>query len=69
MAYEENIQEVEAIIQDLLITLMDKYEDIVSPPQFLGVQTLAASEVIMRVTAETLPMRHLFIAQRIDAER
>jgi moderate conductance mechanosensitive channel len=68
VAYEENIQEVEAILQDLLIELNDKYEDVVSPPQFLGVQSLSPSEVIIRVTAETLPMRHVFIAREFRRE-
>ena len=58
VAYEENIQRVEQLIQDLLSTMQDKYEDIVQPPELLGVQNLGTSEVIIRVTAETLPMRH-----------
>lgn len=68
VAYEENIQEVEAILQDLLVSLKDKYEDIVKQPELLGVQTLAPSEVIIRVTAETLPMRHLYIARQLRRE-
>ncbi|MFB9989879.1 mechanosensitive ion channel family protein [Bacillus benzoevorans] len=68
VAYEENIQEVEALIQDLLLSLNGKYEEIVKPPELLGVQTLAPSEVIIRVTAETLPMRHLFIARELRRE-
>ena len=38
------------------------------PPELLGVQNLGASEVIIRVTAETLPMRHLFIARQLRKE-
>ena len=34
----------------------------------LGVQNLGASEVLIRVTAETLPMRHLFIARQLRKE-
>ena len=68
VAYEEDIQRVEAIIQDLLLSLKDKYEDIVNPPELLGVQTLAPSEVMLRVTAETLPMRHVYIARQLRRE-
>jgi small conductance mechanosensitive channel len=68
VAYEENIQEVESLIQNLLLSLNGKYEEIVKPPELLGVQTLAPSEVIIRVTAETLPMRHLFIARELRKE-
>ena len=68
VAYEENIQRVEQLIQDLLLTLEDKYEDIVQPPELLGVQNLGNSEVIIRVTAETLPMRHLAVARQLRKE-
>lgn len=68
VAYEENIQEIETILQDLLLSMKNKYEDIVKQPELLGVQTLAASEIIMRVTVETLPMRHLYIARELRRE-
>jgi small-conductance mechanosensitive channel len=68
VAYEENIQRVEQLIQDLLLSMQDKYEDIVQQPELLGVQNIGASEVIIRVTAETLPMRHLFIARQLRKE-
>jgi moderate conductance mechanosensitive channel len=68
VAYEENIQRVEQLIQDLLATLQDKYEEIVQPPELLGVQNLGNSEVMIRVTAETLPMRHMYIARQLRKE-
>jgi moderate conductance mechanosensitive channel len=68
IAYEEDIQRAEKVIQDLLSTLPDKYEDLVKTPELLGVQTLGASEVVLRVTAETLPMRHFPIARELRKE-
>lgn len=68
IAYEEDIKRVEQLIQDYLITITGKYEDIVKPPELLGVQVLGASEVVLRVTAETLPMRHLYIARELRKE-
>ncbi|MCA1054894.1 mechanosensitive ion channel family protein [Rossellomorea aquimaris] len=65
IAYEENIEEAEQVIQDLLITLPQKYEDLVNPPELLGVQTLGASDVVIRIVAETVPMRHWYIARMI----
>ncbi|WP_175989832.1 mechanosensitive ion channel family protein [Bacillus sp. Marseille-Q1617] len=65
IAYEENIDEAEKVIQDLLITLPQKYEDLVNPPELLGVQTLGASDVVIRIVAETVPMRHWYIARMI----
>ena len=37
----------------------------VTTPQLLGVQTLAASEVILRVIAEVEPMQHAVIARAL----
>lgn len=65
IAYEENIEEAEKVIQDLLITLPQKYEDLVNPPELLGVQTLGASDVVIRIVAETVPMRHWYIARML----
>lgn len=66
--YEEDIQKVEAIIQGLLLDLEQKYEDIVAQPELLGIQTLAPTEVVLRITAETLPMRHFYIARELRRE-
>ena len=61
IAYESDISEAERVIQELLLEIQDKYEDIVSPPELLGVQNLGASEVILRVTCEVEPMKHFHI--------
>ncbi|WP_064092092.1 mechanosensitive ion channel family protein [Rossellomorea aquimaris] len=68
IAYEENIEEAEKVMHELLLTLPQKYEDLVNPPELLGVQTLGASDVVMRVVAETTPMRHWYIARMIRKE-
>jgi moderate conductance mechanosensitive channel len=63
IAYESDIEKAEKVIQEFLGTLQDKYEDIVNPPQLLGVQMLGASDVILRIAAETKPMRHFAISR------
>ncbi|RLQ93974.1 mechanosensitive ion channel family protein [Falsibacillus albus] len=68
IAYEENIDEAEEVIQELLAKLPHKYEELVQPPELLGVQNLAASEVVMRIVAETIPVRHWYIARMIRKE-
>ncbi|OCA92049.1 mechanosensitive ion channel family protein [Pseudobacillus wudalianchiensis] len=68
IAYEENIEEAEKALEELLGTLQDKYEEIVAPPTLLGVQNLAASDVILRIAAETTPMNHWYIARMIRKE-
>lgn len=68
IAYEENIEEAEKVMQDLLLALPQKYEDLVNPPELLGVQTLGASDVVVRIVAETVPMRHWYMARMIRKE-
>ncbi|RDI40883.1 mechanosensitive ion channel family protein [Falsibacillus pallidus] len=68
LSYEENIEEVEKIINDLLLKMPHKYEELVQPPELLGVQNMAASQVTVRVVAETLPMKHWYIARQLRKE-
>ncbi|PDM39479.1 MULTISPECIES: mechanosensitive ion channel family protein [unclassified Geobacillus] len=68
IAYEEDIEKAEEAIRELLPQLPAKYEDMVAPPELLGVQNLASSEVVMRIVCETKPMRHISIARAIRKE-
>jgi moderate conductance mechanosensitive channel len=68
IAYEEDIEKVEEAILELLPQLPAKYEDMVAPPELLGVQNLTNSEVVMRITCETKPMRHVSVARAIRKE-
>ena len=65
VSYESDIQAVENIIKEFLQDLPNKYEELVSIPNLLGVQSLAASEVILRVVAETLPYQQHGVARNI----
>lgn len=65
IAYEENIAEAEQVIGELLETLQAKYPEIVETPKLLGIQMLAASDVTLRITAETTPMNHYYVARMI----
>ncbi|WP_438823990.1 mechanosensitive ion channel family protein [Bacillus sp. JJ1773] len=68
IAYESNINKAEKVLQELLENLPEKYEDMVKPPEILGVQTLDVSNLTIRVTSETLPMRHFYIARQLRKE-
>lgn len=68
IAYESDIVKAEKVLQELLEKLYVKYEEIVKPPEILGVQALGASDILIRVTAETLPMKHFFIARQLRKE-
>ncbi|WP_421382428.1 mechanosensitive ion channel family protein [Bacillus salacetis] len=65
IAYEENIEEAEKVLSEFLQTLPQKYEELINPPDLLGVQTLGASDVVMRIIAETAPMQHWAMARKI----
>ena len=66
VSYESDIQAVENIIEEFFARLPNKYEELVKHPSiYLGVQSLAASEVILRITAETLPMSAHGVARNI----
>lgn len=68
LAYESDISKAEKVLQDLLEKLPEKYEEMVKPPEILGVQTMDVSNVTLRVTSETLPMKHYYIARQLRKE-
>lgn len=68
ISYESDIDQAERVIEELLEELPAKYEDMVTKPELLGVQTLAASEVVLRVIAEVAPMKHAIIARALRKE-
>lgn len=65
VAYEVDIPKAEELINQFLSELPDKYEQLVKIPELLGVQNLAASEVVLRIMAETKPMQHFSVARII----
>nr|WP_230203717.1 mechanosensitive ion channel family protein [Bacillus massiliigorillae] len=68
IAYEGDIEKAERVINHMLEGMPDRYEDLVKAPELLGVQSLGPSEVVLRITAETVPMRHFFMAREIRKE-
>jgi small conductance mechanosensitive channel len=65
LGYEADLKKVETLIEDVLKTMPEQYEEIVSPPSILGIQQFGVSEVVLRVTAETLPLKNAYIAREI----
>lgn len=65
VAYETDIPQAEELIREFLAALPAKHEQLVKEPELLGVQNLAASEVILRITAETKPMQHFAVSRII----
>ncbi|MDQ0482075.1 mechanosensitive ion channel family protein [Guptibacillus hwajinpoensis] len=65
IAYEEQIQEAEAVIIDLMDELYEKFDAMIVKPEYLGVQDLGSSEVVLRIISEVQPMEHWVIGREI----
>ncbi|OZS78988.1 mechanosensitive ion channel protein MscS [Tetzosporium hominis] len=65
VAYESDVDEVERLINEFLDTTLEKYPELVARPDLLGVQALGASDVVMRISAETLPMNHFKVGRML----
>ncbi|WP_347548216.1 mechanosensitive ion channel family protein [Pseudalkalibacillus hwajinpoensis] len=68
IAYEEQIQEAEEIIIELMDELYKKFDAMIVKPEYLGVQTLGPSEVVLRIISEVQPMEHWAIGREIRKE-
>jgi moderate conductance mechanosensitive channel len=65
IAYEGDIEYTEKVLQEYLETTTEKYPELVKAPELLGVQQFGASEVVLRIVAETLPMKHWYIGRQL----
>lgn len=68
IAYEEDIDAAEKVISELLQELPARYESMLNVPELLGIQTLGASDVVMRIICEVPPMEHWAMARVIRKE-
>ncbi|MDY0394713.1 mechanosensitive ion channel family protein [Virgibacillus halophilus] len=66
--YEADVFKAEKVIEEIVASLPDKYEEIISVPSIIGVQTLEDSYFVIRVTAETLPVYQWAGARMIRKE-
>ena len=53
IGYEVDINRAETLLEEFLTTLPIGYGGLIAKPTLIGVQDLAVSEIIFRVTAET----------------
>ncbi|MBT2684863.1 mechanosensitive ion channel family protein [Bacillus sp. ISL-37] len=65
IAYEGDIEYAEKVLQEYLETTTEKYPELVKTPELLGVQQFGASEVVLRIVAETLPMKHWYMGRQL----
>lgn len=66
--YGEDLVKVEQIISDFLPVLAEKYPVIEGLPEYLGVQTLDDSAVIIRIVARTLESNRFQLTRTMNRE-
>ncbi|WP_346014174.1 mechanosensitive ion channel family protein [Sporosarcina sp. E16_8] len=65
LGYETDIAKTEKLLEEYLANLSVGYEALISQPIIVGVQDLGASEIVMRITAETQPVMQYAIARQL----
>ncbi len=65
IAYSSDIAKAEKLIESYLKALPAAHEEIVTEPTLLGVQNVVGAEVTLRISVETLPMKHFPISRMI----
>lgn len=68
VAYEADIDRAISIIRDTALKVYEGNENMVKEPEVLGVQTLGASDVVLRVVSECKPNTHFAVARELNAE-
>lgn len=66
--YDSDVELAEKVISELLKGMPGRYEDMVKPPELLGIQTLNPTEIVLRVLAEVQPTRHWYIGRVLRKE-
>ncbi|WP_144552074.1 mechanosensitive ion channel family protein [Bacillus sp. X1(2014)] len=65
IAYGEDIAKAEKVIEEAIQYMPAQYEELVKPPELLGIQTMGATEIVLRVVAETQPMKQAGVSRMI----
>jgi len=68
VAYEEDLERVNHVIENILNDLYKESQEIVKPPEILGIQSLGPSEVVIRIIAETKPSMQFAVSRNLRAK-
>lgn len=68
IAYGEDVEMAEKVIEELLKTMPAQSNDLVKEPELLGIQTMGPTEIVLRIVAETLPTKQSPVARMIRKE-
>ncbi len=65
IAYEADLDKAISVLERVGQEAFDQYEEILQMPQILGVQELADSSVVIRMTAEVEPLKQWYIQREL----
>lgn len=65
VAYESDLDKVYAVLEEVGKKAKEELETIVAEPVVAGLQMFGASDVVVRMTVETLPMEHYVVGRAI----
>lgn len=65
ISYEEDIDRAEKVIGEALQAMPLKYEELTKAPVLLGIQKMDPAEIVLRIVAETLPMKQFGVTRAI----
>lgn len=68
ISYGEDIEKAETVIDELLKMMPMEHEELIKAPELLGIQAMNPTEIVLRIVAETLPMKQASIARVIRRE-
>ncbi|MFC5589974.1 mechanosensitive ion channel family protein [Sporosarcina soli] len=63
--FEVGVEKTEKLIENYLISLGKKNDDFINNPKLIGAQNFTETEAVVRIIAETKPMRHFDSARTI----
>ncbi len=68
ISYSDDIEKVEKVLKDNLGQIKNKYKTIINGPEYVGVQSLSDSAVVIRITAECNEMMRYQVQRDINRE-
>ena len=68
ISYSDDIGKVEKVLKDNLGQIKNKYKAIINGPEYVGVQSLSDSAVVIRITAECNEMMRYQVQRDINRE-
>lgn len=68
ISYEGDIEHAQSVIEEHLVKMPERYEEMVKAPEYLGIQSFGPSEVVIRIASEVQPMAQFKISRAIRKE-